>query len=101
MTRKNKRIQRLILMGILSSNIVDFESHWLMKSLVTEEHGREGRKPDEEVEDDTRVGIVRSVVIGAEPGVLLSIAVLGTSFHLVDEGVVVGYVTLPLHLVLK
>ena len=100
MTSKNKMIQRLILMGILSSNIVDFESHWL-KSLVTEEHGCEGRKPDEEVEDDSRVGIVRSVVIGAEHGVLLSIAVLGTSFHLVDEGVVVGYVTLPLHLVLK
>ena len=53
------------------------------------------------MEDDSRVGIVRSVVIGAEPGVLLPIAVLGISFHLVDEGVVVGYVTLPLQLVLK
>ena len=61
-----------------------------MKSLVSEEHGREGRKPDEEVKDDSRVGIVRSVVIGSEPGVLLPIVALGISFHLVDEGVVVG-----------
>ena len=55
------------------------------------------------MKNNSRVRIVRSVMIRTEAGVFIQlvIIVLDISFQLVDESVVVGEVPLPLTLVLK